>query len=60
MNVTAHATRSGDWWAVEVPQIEGLFTQARELDEIPAAVADAVSLFLGVDAATVEVDVVVA
>lgn len=41
MRVTAKATRSGKWWAVEVPEIPGLFTQTRRLDQIPEMVADA-------------------
>ena len=44
MDVTAHATRSGDWWAVEVPQIPGLFTQAKRLDQVEAMVTDAAAM----------------
>ena len=44
MKVTAQATRSGNWWAVEVPEIPGLFTQAKRLDQIGAMVADAAGL----------------
>jgi len=43
-NVTAKATRSGTWWAVEVPEIPGLFTQARRLEQVEAAVEDAAGL----------------
>lgn len=42
--VTAVARRSGDWWAVEVPEIPGLFTQARRLDQIDGMVRDAAKL----------------
>lgn len=31
---TARVKRSGDWWAVTVPQVPGLFTQGRTLAEI--------------------------
>ena len=55
MKVTAKVTRSGDWWAVEVPEVEGAFTQARRLDQIPEMVADAVHLLAGVPAEDVEV-----
>lgn len=44
MRVTAQAERSGSWWAVEVPEIPGLFTQARRLDLVPAMVIEAASL----------------
>lgn len=59
MRVTARAQRSGDWWAVEVPEVPGVFTQARRLDEIPAMVADAVALVASVSADEVDVEVVV-
>lgn len=41
--LTAHATRSGEWWAIEVPEIPGLFTQAKRLDQIEPVVAEAAS-----------------
>lgn len=46
--VNAHATLTEGWWAVEVPSIDGLFTQARFLGDIPAPVVDAAHL-LGVE-----------
>jgi hypothetical protein len=55
MKVTAYATRSGEWWAVRVPEIDGLFTQARRLDQVPEMVADAAMLLDGLE---VEVEVV--
>ncbi|WEV71970.1 XRE family transcriptional regulator [Bifidobacterium sp. ESL0790] len=39
--VTAIATRSGSWWAIEVPERPGLFTQVRRLDQVEAMVGDA-------------------
>ena len=41
MNVTAAAERSGGRWSVEVPEIPGLFTQTRRLDQIDAMVRNA-------------------
>lgn len=58
MKVTAHATRSEGWWAVEVPEIDGLVTQARRLDQIPDVVRDAAELLDGIAPDTLEVDVV--
>jgi predicted RNase H-like HicB family nuclease len=58
MKVTAQAQRTGDWWAVEVPEVDGVFTQAKRLDQVPEMVADAVALLEDVDPATVEVEVV--
>jgi hypothetical protein len=57
MKVTAKATRSGGWWAVEVPEAPGAFTQVKRLDQVAEAAAEAVSDLLEVDAATVEVEV---
>ncbi|NMM90893.1 hypothetical protein B2J88_42370 [Rhodococcus sp. SRB_17] len=56
MKVTAKAARDDGWWVVEVPEVDGAFTQARRLDQIPAMVADAVSLLEDVPAAAVEVE----
>ena len=58
MKVTAHATRSEGWWAVEVPEIDGLFTQTRRLDQIPDMVRDAAELLDGIDPEVLEVEVV--
>lgn len=44
INVTAVCTRSDGWWAVEVPEIPGLFTQARRLDQVEAQVRDAAEM----------------
>ena len=55
MNVTAGAERSGNWWAVEVPEIPGLFTQARRLDQVDGMVRDAARM-LGREVGMVTVD----
>lgn len=55
MNVTAVAERSGNWWAVEVPEIPGLFTQARRLDQVDSMVRDAARM-LGREVGMVTVD----
>lgn len=57
MNVTAVAERSGDWWAVRVPQLPGVFTQVRRLDQVNAMVADAVSAFLYIPSEDIKVEV---
>lgn len=57
MKVTAVATRSGSWWAVSVPEVEGAFTQAKRLDQVPRMVADAVALLTDVPADDVHVEV---
>lgn len=45
---TAVCRRSGDWWAISVPEIKGVHTQARRLDQAEAMVRDAIALFLDV------------
>lgn len=57
MNVTAVCERSGDWWAVTVPEVGGALTQAKRLDQVPAMVADAVELLTGTPSADVRVTV---
>lgn len=42
---TARASREEGWWTVTVDEVPGLFTQARRLDQIPAQVQDALTLF---------------
>lgn len=41
---TAIAKRSDGWWAIEVPEIPGLFTQARRLDQAEEMVRDAAKM----------------
>ncbi len=47
---TASCERSGGWWAVHVPEVPGVFTQARRLDQVEAIARDALALFLRVPA----------
>lgn len=58
MKVTAKVTRSGDWWAIEVPRVPGVFTQAKRLDQVEEMVQDAVALMTHVRPSDVDVDVV--
>ena len=43
-SVMAVARRSGGWWAIEVPEIPGLFTQTRRLDQVEGMVRNAAQL----------------
>ena len=45
--------RSCDWWAITVPALRGVFSQARNLDELPAAAREAIAMMLDVDPAEV-------
>lgn len=46
-DVTARVEWNDGWWVINVPEINGLFTQAREYDEIDEMVRDAADV-LGV------------
>lgn len=45
---TARCQRAEDWWAISVPELRGVQTQARRLDKVEATVRDAIALFLDV------------
>jgi predicted RNase H-like HicB family nuclease len=45
---TAKAVRSGDWWAVDVPEVPGVHTQAKRLDQAEGMARDALALFFDV------------
>jgi predicted RNase H-like HicB family nuclease len=51
------ARRVGGWWALEVPELPGVFSQVGRLDGAEGAAREAIALMLGVDADTVSVDV---
>ena len=54
---TARAVRSGDWWAISVPGLRGVHSQARRLDQAEKMTREAISLFLDVPLASVRVQV---
>ena len=45
---TASAERHGDWWAITVDELPGVFSQARRLGQVETMARDAVSLLLDV------------
>lgn len=47
---TANARRTGNWWAIDVDGLEGVYSQARRLDQAEAMARDAIALFLDVPA----------
>lgn len=52
---TAICRRVGNWWAISVPELKGVHTQARRLDQVGAMTQDAIALMLDVDPASVDV-----
>jgi predicted RNase H-like HicB family nuclease len=58
VKVTARTHREGEYWAIEIPEVPGAFTQARSLEEVPAMAREAVRLLvMGHDNETIEVTV---
>jgi len=57
MKVTAKVTRTGGWWAIEVPEVPGVFTQAKRLDQVEEMVQDAVAMMTDTQPGAVEVQV---
>lgn len=47
------AVRSGNWWAITVPELDGVFSQARRLDQVEACAREAIAMLLGVDESAV-------
>jgi predicted RNase H-like HicB family nuclease len=45
---TARCTRVGNWWAIEVPEVPGVFSQSKRLDGAEAQARDAIALMLDV------------
>jgi len=54
---TARCQHSGDWWAISVPELKGVNTQARRLEKAEAMARDAFALFLDVPTDSFEVTV---
>lgn len=54
---TAVCRRFGDWWAIAVPEIKGVHTQVRRLDQAADMARDAIALMLDADPATIQVTV---
>lgn len=56
---TYHAVcrRSGGWWAISVPELKGVHTQARRLDQAAAMAREAIALALDADPGTIDVEV---
>jgi predicted RNase H-like HicB family nuclease len=42
------AVRSGRWWAIEVPELRGVHSQARRLDQVESMAREVIALMLEV------------
>ncbi|MFE1230602.1 type II toxin-antitoxin system HicB family antitoxin [Streptomyces sp. NPDC058745] len=52
-----NARRSGEWWALDVPDLPGVFSQSKRLEKAEDAAREAIALMLDVDPDTVQVTV---
>ncbi|SBT51113.1 type II toxin-antitoxin system HicB family antitoxin [Micromonospora auratinigra] len=57
MTYTASCVRSDGWWAISVPEVEGVFSQARRLDQVEAMAREAIALMLDVDPQSFDITV---
>ena len=51
------AQRSGRWWALDVPELSGVFSQVRRLDQAEAMARDAIAAMLDLDPASFDVEI---
>jgi predicted RNase H-like HicB family nuclease len=51
--IRVDVVQSHEWWAITVPSLRGVFSQASHLDEVLAAAREAIALMLDVDPADV-------
>jgi len=51
------AERDGKFWLLRVPELPGVFTQVRRLEQAPEMIRDVIALMLGVPTDTFDVDV---
>jgi predicted RNase H-like HicB family nuclease len=54
---SAVCRRAGHWWAISVPELKGVHTQARRLDQVAVIAEEAIALMLDVDPVTIQVEV---
>lgn len=52
----ANVTKDGSFWFIQLPSLENVFTQARNLDEIDVMTRDVVSLMLEIPADSFELE----
>jgi len=51
------ARRIGEWWALEVPDLPGVFSQAKRLEQAGSAAREAIAVMLDVESDEIEVTI---
>ena len=54
---TVEVRRSGRWWAIEVPELRGVFSQARRLADVEPMARDAIAAVLDVSPRSFDITV---
>ncbi|MBT8223989.1 MAG: type II toxin-antitoxin system HicB family antitoxin [Dactylosporangium sp.] len=49
--------RSGGWWAISVPDLKGVHTQARRLDQVAGMAREAIALMLDIAPEIIDVEI---
>ncbi|WBB77294.1 helix-turn-helix domain-containing protein [Micromonospora sp. WMMD882] len=57
MKYTVECARSGSWWAITVPELKGVFSQARRLDQVESMAREAIGLMLEVAPDSFDVEI---
>lgn len=57
-NYRVTARRSGEWWALDVPDLPGVHSQTKRLDQAAAEISDAIALMLDCEPEDFSVDIV--
>jgi predicted RNase H-like HicB family nuclease len=55
--IAERSDRTGGWWAIEVPELPGVFSQAKRLEQVSGMARDAVAAFLDVSPDSVDIEV---
>ena len=55
---TARTTRSGNWWAIQIDELDGVYSQARRLEQVEDMARDAIAATLDVAPASFAVTVI--
>jgi len=48
-------TRSGKWWAIEVPELPGTYSQAKRIDQVETMAREATAITADVDESSFDI-----
>lgn len=60
MSYRVDVVRSGDWWAITIPELNGVFSQAKRLEQVEPRAREAIAMMLDIEetaVGTIEVHV---